>query len=98
VSVQGSRGTLAARVLIFPVRLYQTWVSPMKLPSCRFEPTCSSYAVEALSVHGAVRGTCLAVWRLLKCAPWHSGGWDPVPAPGTGWPRSKKARSKTRSK
>jgi len=89
VSTPTQRSSPAARVLIVPVRLYQSWVSPMRLPSCRFEPTCSSYAVEALSVHGAVRGLALALWRLLKCAPWHSGGWDPVPPPGDVWPRSK---------
>ncbi|MGZ6789463.1 MAG: membrane protein insertion efficiency factor YidD, partial [Mycobacteriaceae bacterium] len=53
-----------------------------------------SYAVEALNLHGAVRGTGLAVWRLLKCAPWHPGGWDPVPPSGNAWPRSAKTRSK----
>lgn len=71
---------LPARVLIFLVELYRTWVSPMMLPSCKFDPTCSAYAVEALRTRGAVTGTWLAVVRLAKCAPWHSGGWDPVPA------------------
>ncbi|WP_127785014.1 membrane protein insertion efficiency factor YidD [Rhodococcus sp. X156] len=79
--------------MVFLVRLYQTWVSPLRLPTCRFQPTCSSYAVEALEVHGAFRGTYLSVWRLLKCAPWHPGGWDPVPPAGSVWPRSAKTRS-----
>jgi hypothetical protein len=48
-------------------------------PRCRFYPTCSAYAVEALAVHGLLRGTALAAWRLLRCAPWHPGGVDPVP-------------------
>ncbi len=94
MSVHTQRRSVAARALIFLVQLYRTWISPTRLPSCRFEPTCSSYAVEALNLHGAVRGTGLAVWRLLKCAPWHPGGWDPVPPSGNAWPRSAKTRSK----
>ncbi|QCQ93065.1 membrane protein insertion efficiency factor YidD [Rhodococcus sp. SGAir0479] len=70
---------LPARVLIFLIELYRTYVSPLRLPTCRFTPTCSEYAVEALRTHGAVKGSALTVVRLVKCAPWHSGGWDPVP-------------------
>ncbi|ODR09915.1 membrane protein insertion efficiency factor YidD [Mycolicibacillus koreensis] len=54
-------------------------ISPLRLPTCRFTPTCSQYAVEALTWHGLLRGGALALWRLLKCGPWHPGGWDPVP-------------------
>ena len=61
------------------VRFYRAWISPVLPPSCRFEPSCSAYALEALTVHGAPRGTWLAVRRLLRCGPWHPGGWDPVP-------------------
>lgn len=68
-----------ARVLIAVLGVYQRWISPMFLPHCRFHPTCSAYAVEALRVHGLLRGTVLTVVRLLKCAPWHPGGLDPVP-------------------
>jgi len=68
-----------ARVLLFAVRAYRTWVSPVLPPSCRFEPSCSAYALEALTTHGALRGTWLTVRRLLRCGPWHRGGWDPVP-------------------
>lgn len=68
-----------ARVLIRAVELYRVWISPRSLPSCRFSPTCSAYAVEALRTRGAVIGTGLSLVRVLKCAPWHSGGWDPVP-------------------
>ncbi|MQA16109.1 MAG: membrane protein insertion efficiency factor YidD [Pseudonocardiaceae bacterium] len=66
-------------MLITPVRFYRRWISPALPPTCRFHPTCSAYAVEALSVHGAVRGSWLTLRRLLRCAPWHPGGLDPVP-------------------
>ncbi|QCB49468.1 membrane protein insertion efficiency factor YidD [Rhodococcus sp. PAMC28707] len=72
-----------ARILILFIELYRTYVSPLRLPTCRFSPTCSEYAVEALKTHGAIKGTLLAIARLLKCAPWHSGGWDPVPDRGS---------------
>ncbi|WP_084385682.1 membrane protein insertion efficiency factor YidD [Rhodococcus sp. WMMA185] len=68
-----------AQILIFFIELYRTYVSPLRLPTCRFMPTCSEYAVEALRTHGAIKGLVLTVVRLLKCAPWHPGGWDPVP-------------------
>ena len=70
---------IIVRVLVAAVRGYQTYVSPALPPSCRFYPSCSAYALEALQVHGALRGTGLTLWRLLKCAPWHPGGIDPVP-------------------
>lgn len=75
--------SLPARTLIFCIELYRTYVSPLRLPTCRFFPTCSEYAVESLKTHGAIKGSLLAVARLLKCAPWHSGGWDPVPERGS---------------
>ena len=68
-----------ARLLLGLVRTYRTWISPILPPSCRFEPSCSAYALEALRVHGALRGSWLTVRRLLRCGPWHPGGWDPVP-------------------
>ncbi|MFC4603824.1 membrane protein insertion efficiency factor YidD [Rhodococcus kronopolitis] len=68
-----------ARALIFVIELYRSYVSPLRLPTCRFTPTCSEYAVDALRERGVVIGLGLAVVRLLKCAPWHPGGWDPVP-------------------
>lgn len=59
---------------------YQNCLSPLKLgPSCRFEPTCSAYALTALSRHGLIKGVILSVGRLARCGPWHPGGWDPVP-------------------
>ncbi|RFU21023.1 membrane protein insertion efficiency factor YidD [Geodermatophilus marinus] len=79
-SPRGSSGrTPVRRSLLAAVRFYQRAVSPALPPRCRFAPTCSAYAVEALEVHGAARGTWLALRRLLKCAPWHPGGFDPVP-------------------
>jgi hypothetical protein len=65
--------------LILLIRCYQRWVSPALPPRCRFYPSCSAYAVEALQVHGLIVGSALAAWRLLRCAPWHPGGVDPVP-------------------
>lgn len=68
-----------ARLLMVLVRGYQLFVSPLLPPSCRFEPSCSRYAMEALREHGALRGSWLSLLRLLKCHPFHPGGYDPVP-------------------
>lgn len=70
---------LPRRALIFVIELYRTWISPTRMPTCRFEPSCSTYAVEALDRHGFVAGSALSAWRLLKCGPWHKPGYDPVP-------------------
>jgi putative membrane protein insertion efficiency factor len=59
--------------------VYKRWVSPWLPPACRFQPTCSEYAREAVTVHGVWRGTGLALWRLLRCQPFSRGGFDPVP-------------------
>jgi putative membrane protein insertion efficiency factor len=61
------------------IQLYRHTISPLRLPTCRFTPTCSQYAVDALTEYGLVRGGWLAFVRLLKCGPWHRGGWDPIP-------------------
>ncbi len=66
------------RAVAFPIRLYKRFVSPWMPPACRFEPTCSFYAAEAIETHGAW-GVWLAVRRILKCHPFHPGGVDPVP-------------------
>ena len=71
------------RALLAAIGFYSRAVSPALPPRCRFLPTCSAYAAEAIEVHGALRGSWLALVRLLKCAPWHPGGYDPVP-PGSG--------------
>jgi uncharacterized protein len=75
----GRNGSAVVRGVIFLIELYRHTVSPMRMPTCRFSPTCSQYAVEALAEYGLIRGGWLAVVRLLKCGPWHRGGWDPIP-------------------
>ena len=74
-----SLGRAPALLLIGVVRLYQTFISPLTPPSCRYYPSCSSYAVVALQRHGLVRGGWLAVRRLARCHPWTPGGIDDVP-------------------
>lgn len=66
-------------VLQAPIRFYRAWISPLLPPSCRFYPTCSAYAMEALGAHGPVKGSWLAVTRIARCHPFHPGGIDPVP-------------------
>ena len=73
------RPGLVARVLLAVIGGYRTFISPALVPSCRFTPSCSAYAVEAIELHGAGRGSWLAVRRLLRCHPFHAGGHDPVP-------------------
>lgn len=75
------RGPMFARALIFLVRLYQQIISPWLGRVCRFEPSCSRYAVACLEAHGAARGSLLSVRRLCKCHPFHPGGFDPPPLP-----------------
>lgn len=67
------------RALIGGIRFYRRALSPLKPPVCRFEPTCSAYALEAVERYGALRGSWLAARRLLRCHPFHEGGYDPVP-------------------
>ena len=69
-------------LLIAAVRGYQVVLSPVMGGACRFEPSCSNYMIEALNVHGAIKGTLLGLWRILRCHPWGSYGYDPVPAKG----------------
>ena len=67
------------KLLVGAITLYRRGISPNTPPSCRFTPTCSAYALEAIGKYGAARGSYLAVRRLLKCHPFHKGGYDPVP-------------------
>lgn len=68
-----------ARLLVLAIRGYQLYISPMTPPTCRYYPSCSQYAVVAVQRHGALRGTYLAAWRVLRCNPWTRGGVDDVP-------------------
>ena len=70
---------MLSRPFIFLIRLYQKILSPLKPPSCRFIPTCSNYAIEALKEWGLIAGAALALWRILRCNPFSKGGYDPVP-------------------
>lgn len=71
--------SLATRLLLMLVRVYQYVFSPYFGTQCRFAPTCSHYAVDALKKHGAIKGSYLTIRRLFRCHPWHAGGYDPVP-------------------
>lgn len=66
-------------VLVGLIRFYQRFISPLTGPSCRFHPTCSNYALEAIQKYGAVKGSWLAAKRIGRCHPFHPGGYDPVP-------------------
>jgi uncharacterized protein len=79
-----------AWILIALVRLYQWTLRPFIGANCRFFPTCSEYAVEALRTQGALRGARLAAWRILRCNPWNRGGYDPVPTCQCRLPRSSR--------
>ncbi len=78
-SVPFAGATPAGSTLAVLVRGYQLLLRPLMAPSCRFEPSCSAYAIEALRTHGAGRGLVLAAWRILRCNPWGGCGHDPVP-------------------
>lgn len=66
-------------ILIKLIRFYQVCISSRTAAHCRFTPTCSAYAIEAISVHGALKGSALTAWRILRCNPFCKGGYDPVP-------------------
>lgn len=67
------------KILIKLVRFYQIAISSHTPASCKYSPTCSCYAIEALQIHGALKGTGMALWRILRCNPFSKGGYDPVP-------------------
>ncbi len=78
---RGGRWEEMRRAFAAAIRFYQLFISPLLPKRCRFYPTCSEYAREAILVHGVLKGGYLAARRLLKCGPWHPGGYDPVPEP-----------------
>lgn len=73
---------VAQRAVTGLIRGYQLTVSPLTGPRCKYHPTCSHYGLEAVRTHGALTGSALAAWRVLRCNPWSNGGVDDVPAPG----------------
>lgn len=76
----GTIRNLIKKVLIFLIKTYQMTLSPrFSHGSCRYTPTCSQYALEAIKIHGIFKGCLLAAWRILRCNPFSKGGWDPVP-------------------
>ena len=70
---------LLVMLLVLPIRFYQTSISPLTPPSCRFTPSCSEYARQVIIKHGPFKGLYLAIWRILRCNPWGGSGYDPVP-------------------
>ncbi|MDL2316469.1 membrane protein insertion efficiency factor YidD [Desulfovibrio sp. OttesenSCG-928-A18] len=73
--------TFLRKLAVAPIRFYQYCISPLFPARCRFYPTCSAYAKEAVLRHGVLRGFVLAAYRILRCNPWSPGGYDPVPPP-----------------
>ncbi|MEN6338835.1 MAG: membrane protein insertion efficiency factor YidD [Clostridiaceae bacterium] len=67
------------KIFVAIIRFYQKNISPLLPPSCRFQPTCSQYAIEAIQKYGVFKGGAMALWRILRCNPFSKGGYDPVP-------------------
>ncbi len=72
-------GKILSWVLLLPIYFYRKCISPLTPPSCRYKPSCSTYAVQAIKRHGPIKGLYLSVWRILRCNPWGGYGYDPVP-------------------
>jgi putative membrane protein insertion efficiency factor len=72
------------KIALALIRFYQRTISPYMRSNCRYQPTCSHYTYEAISVHGVIKGIWLGARRIMRCHPLHEGGYDPVPARGTG--------------
>ncbi len=68
-----------SNLLIIIIKYYRKNISPTKIPCCRFTPSCSAYAIEAIRIHGCIKGTAMSIWRILRCNPLCKGGYDPVP-------------------
>ena len=79
------------KIFIFPVKLYKKYISPHLGDNCRYWPTCSEYMMQAIEIHGVVKGPVLGIWRILRCTPWAKGGYDPVPPKGK-WTNNNKTR------
>ncbi len=79
MSVKGFLRRVFSFLLLLPIYFYRICISPLTPPSCRFTPTCSAYAAEAIKKHGPIKGFYLAVRRILRCHPWGGSGYDPVP-------------------
>ena len=69
------------KILLLLIKAYRSFISPLFPPTCRFQPTCSQYALEAISTYGTFKGGWLAIKRILRCHPFHPGGYDPIPTP-----------------
>ncbi len=78
-SIQQFLREVVIALLLFLIRIYRRYISPLTPPACRFTPTCSQYAMEAIQKHGPIKGLYLAVRRILRCHPWGGSGYDPVP-------------------
>ena len=78
-SIQQFLREVVIALLLFPIRIYRRYISPLTPPACRFTPTCSQYAMEAIQKHGPIKCLYLAVRRILRCHPWGGSGYDPVP-------------------
>jgi len=90
--MSGAPGVLMKSLALRMLRIYKRWISPAFPPSCRYVPTCSEYAMEAVERYGAWRGLAMAAWRLLRCHPLVKGGYDPVVKAFGDPPHSQKAR------
>ena len=72
---------LLKRMMLGGIRGYRKYISPMKSTKCPYYPTCSTYGLEAVEKYGPIKGGAMALWRIMRCNPWHEGGFDPVPEP-----------------
>ncbi|KUK42657.1 MAG: Putative membrane protein insertion efficiency factor [Thermovirga lienii] len=88
--------TLSVKLARFLIKVYQHLISPFLGKNCRFYPTCSQYTLGCIEVHGLIKGTLLGILRIAKCAPWHPGGYDPVPEEFLLFRRNKSSKTSFR--